>query len=158
MREIAADIVVPLTKLYNLSLRTATVPDEWKRSNITPVHKSGPQNNRSNFRPISVVSIVAKILEKFVAAQLETYFETNQLLSPYQGAYRNGRSTEQILLFVTDLIVHALDNHKVVCSAFLDLRKAFDSLDHVLLLQRLNSMGIHGTEIAWFTDYLTNRL
>ena len=101
------------------------------------------------------MSIVAKILEKFVAAQLEMYFETNQLLSPYQGAYCHGRSTEKILLFVTDHIVHA---YKVVCSAFLDLRKAFDSLDHVLLLQRINSMEIHGTEIAWFTDYLTNRL
>ena len=68
LREITADIAVPLTKLYNLSLRTATTLNEWKRSNITPVHKSGPQNNRSNFHPIPVVSIVAKILEKFVVA------------------------------------------------------------------------------------------
>ena len=128
MREIAVDIAVPLTKLYNLSLRTATVPEEWKRSNIILVHKSGPQNSPSNLCPIFVVSIIAKILEKFVAAQLEMYFETNQLLIPYQEVYCHGRSTEQILLFVTDLIVHALDDHKVVCSAFLDLRKAFDSL------------------------------
>ena len=61
-------------------------------------------------------------------------------------------------VFAGPVTFNAIDNHKVACSAFLDLRKAFDSLDHVLLLQRLNSMGIHGTEIAWFTDYLTNCL
>ena len=82
-----------------------------------------------------MVPVIAKVLEKFVASQLNGYCEDNQLLSPYQGAYHNGcgrpRSTEQILLFAVDTIVNALNHRQVVCAAFLDLRKAFDSLDHV---------------------------
>ena len=104
---------------------------------------------------ISVVPIIAKVLEKLVASQLNSYCEENQLLSPYQGAYRCGRSTEQILLFAVDTIVNALDSRKVVCAAFLDLRKAFDSLDHVVLLERLSAIGVLGNELVWFTDYLS---
>jgi len=82
-----------------------------------------------NLRPISVVPIIAKILEKLVAFQLSAYLQS-QLLSPYQGAYCNGRSTEQIAV---DTITQALDAYQVVCITFLDLRKVFDSLDHVIL-------------------------
>ena len=79
-------------------------------------------------------------------------------MSPYQGAYRSGRSTKQILLFAVDTIVNALDHHQIVCAAFLDLRKAFDSLDHVMLLEHLSTMGVHGVELSWFTDYLSQRV
>ena len=80
------------------------------------------------------------------------------MLSPYQGAYRNGRSTEQILSFAVDTITQALDDHKIVCTAFLDLRKAFDSLDHVILLERLSKLGVHDTALSWFKNYLSNRI
>ena len=90
-----------------------------------------------------MVPVLAKILEKLVASQLSTYFENFQLLNPYQGAYHIGRSTEQILLFAVDTITQALDAHQVVCTAFLDLRKAFDLLDHVILLKQLSALGIH---------------
>ena len=125
---------------------------------MTAVYKQGPCDDPSNYRPISVVPIIAKVLEKLVASQLNSYCEENQLLSPYQGAYRCGRSTEQILLFVVDTIVNALDSRKVVCAAFLDLRKAFDSLDHVVLLEHLSAIGVLGNELVWFTDYLSRRV
>ena len=86
-----------------------------------------------------------------MAYQLNSYFEKNSLLFDYQGAYRRGRSTEQLLLTAIDTIVHAIDNKAIACVAFLDLRKAFDSLDHVILLQRLNSLGVCDVELAWFT-------
>ena len=86
--------------------------------------------------------IIAKVLEKLFASQLNGYCEDNQLLSPYQGAYRSGRSTEQILLFAVDTMMNASDHRQVVCAAFLDLRKAFDSLDHVTLLGCLSAMGV----------------
>ena len=101
---------------------------------------------------------MAKVFEKIVASQLNSYFEDNQLLSIYQGAYRHGKSTEQLLLVAVDTIVHALDKKNIACVAFLDLRKAFDSLDHVILLQRLSKLGVHSTEIAWFTSYLSDRV
>ena len=79
-------------------------------------------------------------------------------MSPYQGAYRCGRPTEQILLFAVDAIVNALDCREVVCAAFLNFRKAFDSLDHVVLLECLGTIGVLGTELLWFTDYLSWRV
>ena len=80
------------------------------------------------------------------------------MLSPYQGAYRGDKSTEQILLFAVDTITQALDACQIVCTAFLDLQKAFDSLDHVMLLERLSALGVCGRALSWFTNYLSHRL
>ena len=158
LKEVAEPIAAPLTKLYNRSLETGIIPNQWKCSNVTPVHKGGSCDNPGNFRPISVVPVVAKVFEKIVASQLDTYFEDRQLLSIYQGAYRHGKSTEQLLLLAVDTIVRALDRRNIACVAFLDLRKAFDSLDHKILLQRLSKLGVHGIEIAWFISYLSDRV
>ena len=95
--------------------------------------------------------------EKIVAQQLSSYLESNQSLSPYHCAYRQGKSTEQLLLVAVDAIASALDKKLCACVAFLDLRKAFDSLDHCLLLQRLGTHGVAGTEISWFASYLSDR-
>ena len=92
-----------------------------------------------------------------MAQQLSSYLESNQSLSPYQCAYRQGKSTEQLLLVAVDAIASALDKKLCACVAFLDLRKAFDSLDHCLLLQRLGTLGVAGTEISWFASYLSDR-
>ena len=158
MQQTAEVIAEPLTLIYNHSLYTGTVPLAWKRSNVTPVHKGGDAKNPGNFRPISVVPIVAKVLEKLVADQLGLFLESRHLLHDLQGAYRHGRSSEHILLYTVDTIIQALDNGDSVCAAFLDLRKAFDSLDHCLLLERLFDLGVSGVELTWFTDYLTQRL
>ena len=99
-----------------------------------------------------------KVLEKVVADQLGLFLESDHLLNDLRGAYCHSRSAEHIVLYAVDTITQALDNGDSVCVAFLDLRKAFDSLDHCLLLQRLFDLGISGVEPTWFTDYLTQRL
>lgn len=134
LKEVAAEVVDPLTMLYNKSLKTGVFPDDWKRCNVTPVHKGGSSSAPGNYRPISVVPVVAKILEKVVAQQLSSYFEDSECLSPFEGAYRRGRSTEQLLLVAVDYITQSLDQSLTTCVAFLDLRKVFDSLDHHILL------------------------
>jgi len=101
--------------------------------------------------------VVAKVLEKIASSQLSTYLERNNLLHPHQGAYHSGRSTEDILLLAVDQIATSLNKGGVVCAAFIDLRKAFDSLDHCLLLQRVSELGVHSTVVEWFKDYLSNR-
>ena len=111
----------------------------------------GDVTDPSNFCPISVVSVVVKVLEKIVANQLSLYMETHQLFHEHQGAYRHGKSSEQILLYVIDMIVNALDQHLIVCAAILDLRKAFDSLDNVILSQQLECLGVRNIELKWFT-------
>lgn len=109
-------------------------------------------NDPGSFCPISVA---AKVLEKIIAKQLSSYVGSCKLFHECQGVYRCGKSSEQILLYAIDKIVDALDQHLVVCAAFLDLRKVFDLLDHVILLQRLECLGVRGIELKWFTDYLS---
>ena len=113
--------------LYNVSLHTEVFPSEWKHFHISPVYKGGPTDDPSNFWPISVVPVLAKILEKIVSIQLSSYLEQHC-----------GRSTKDILLAAVDFIVHSLDAGQWVCAAFLDFCKAFDSLDHVILLTKLH--------------------
>ena len=110
-----------------------------------------------NYRPISVVSVAAKVLEKLIATQLQTHLETHNLLHPHQGANRHGRSSDDILLYAVDSITQELDEKHIVCCAFLDLCKAFDSLDHVILLQRLAALGVNHTSLKWFQNYLSDR-
>ena len=107
-------------------MSTGSFPDAWKQSNVTPVHKGGDADDPGNYHPISVVPIVARVLEKIIASQLSLYLESHHLLNDLQGAYRHGRSAAQILLYAVDKIVQAVDSGNFVCAAFLDLRKAFD--------------------------------
>jgi len=104
---------------------------------LTPVHKGGPTSDPENYRPISVVPVLAKILERIVSTQLSNYFERHSLLLPHQGAYLCGKSTEHILLVVVDFIVQCLDDDKTVCVSFIDFYKAFDSLEYHILLEKL---------------------
>jgi len=128
-----------------------------ERSHITPVHKGEPTNDPGNFRPISVVPVLAKILEKIVSAQLSDYFEQHSFLRPHHGAYRCGKSTEDILLVAVDFIVQCLDDGKAVCASFLDFRKAFDSLDHHILLDILFQLNVDPAVLKWFQNYLSDR-
>ena len=164
LKEVSAEIAPALTDLFNISLSSGVFPSEWKRSHmyITPIHKGGPSDDPSNFRPICVVPVLAKILEKTVSEsiQLSSYLEQRSLLHPHQGAYRCGRSTEDILLAAVDCIVQSLDAGHPVCAAFLDFCKAFDSLDHVILLTKLHHLNLSpqvDSDCVWFKDYLSDR-
>ena len=137
LKEVASEVVVPLTNLFNYSLQHKVVPLAWKRSHITPIYKGGAPDDPSNYQPIAVLP------ENIVATQLSMFLELNNLLHPHQGAYRCGKSTEDILLLAVDHIAALLDKGSVVCAAFIDLRKAFDSLDHCLLLERISKLGVH---------------
>jgi len=154
LKAVASEIAEPLTVPFNQSLATGLVPSAWKFSNVSPVHMGGVKDDPGNFCPISIVPIVTKSLEKLIANQLSSYLESHGLLYDHQGAYRNCRSSEQILLFAVDTIVHARDQGLAVCAAFLDLRKAFNSLDHVILLERLQKLRVCDVELKCFQNYL----
>jgi len=156
LKSVAEEIAYPLTYTFNLSIQSGAIPSAWKQSNITPVHKGGSCDDPGNFQPISVVPVTAKLLEKLISTQFREYLEDRRLLHDHQGAYRCGRSADQILLFVTDIVTCALDKGSTVFAAFLDLRKAFDSLDHTILLNHHHKLGISGTELLWFRHYLTD--
>jgi len=156
LKEIADEIAAPLAMLFNCSLQSGVVPAICKCSNITAVHKGGALDDPGNFRPISVVSVLAKVLEKIVSVQLGTFLEQTNALDPHQGAYHMGKSTEDILLLAVDNIVNSLDSGGAVCAAFLDFRKAFESLDHCILLQQLYGINVSSSVLIWFKSYLSD--
>jgi len=107
-KSVAEEIAYPLTYIFNLSIQSGIIPSAWKQSNITHVHKGVSCDGPSNFRPISVVPVTAKLLEKLISIQLIEYLEDHRLLLDHQGAYRCGRSADQIPFFVTDIVTCAL--------------------------------------------------
>ena len=158
LKEVGTVIVGPLTELYNNSLAEGIIPSAWKQSHVSPVHKGGAIEDSSNYRPIAVVPVVAKVLEKIVACQFSTYLEEHKLLHPHQGAYRCGKSSSDILLLAVDHIVQSVDAGRAVCVSFLDLQKAFDSLDHCILLQQICDLGVGRQAIIWFKNYLSSHV
>ena len=154
------NVVAPtLTRIINLSLESETVPTDMKSALITPVLKktSLDSNELVNYRPISNLSFVSKLLERHIAADLRYYIDENTLLDPFQSAYRPRHSTETALVRIHDDILQALDRKKGVILVLLDLTAAFDTVDHSMLLRQLYSIGIRGSALAWLTSYLSDR-
>ena len=147
----------PLTRLFNLSLSQGIMPNLLKISKITPVDKGGETTDPTNFRPISTLSAFTQIFEKLVYKQLISYFEKLDILFEYQFGFRKGRSTAQAITEITDTLRKAIDNNLYTCGIFLDFSKAFNMVNHSILLQKLESYGIRGVPLAWFESYLTNR-
>ena len=124
----------PLCKLLNLSILTHSFPNHWKIAKVTPLHNGGARNDSNNYRPISVLPILSKILEKHVASSLSVFLRDNNLLYELQSAFRSGHSTETALIRLTDQFLRNMDNDEVTGLVFIDFRKAFDVIDHELLI------------------------
>ena len=157
LKDSAAVIAKPLAYIINLSLSTGTVPTEWKTARITPIHKSGDVTKADNYRPISILPAVSKILEKAVQKQLLNHLEENNLLSDSQFGYRKKRSTELATALFLDSIRKAADTGCLTGAVFIDLSKAFDTIGHSTLIRKLRDYGVKQIELDWFTDYLFGR-
>ena len=148
-------VIAPhILHLINTSISTLTFPDAWKVAIVTPIHKSGDPLIPGNFRPISILPALSKILEKVVCSQLSSYLITNHILSPSQYAYRPSHSTEDAVLDIVEWAARSVDVGEVMSLTSIDLSKAFDSIDHQLLL---NKLGWYGISSPWFSSYLSGR-
>ena len=157
IKDAATFLAAPLTFLINLSLQTGSVPSAWKTAKVIPLFKNGSRTDTDNYRPISILPAMSKILERVVHKQLMDHLERNSLLFKHQFGFRSKRSTELAVALVTDFIRKEADKCSLTGAIFIDLSKAFDTVSHSNVLNKLPSFGICGNELMWFTDYLFNR-
>ena len=150
-------IAIPLSHIFNLSLSSGTFPEKLKKSRVIPIFKNGSKHDCNNYRPISLLSSISKILEKIVANRLIDHLDNNNLLYTHQYGFTPGKSTEQNLLQVLDYVTKALNNNQYCIGVFIDLKKAFDVCSHSILLKKLSLMGVNGVALNWFRTYLSNR-
>ena len=144
-----------LSDLFNKILSSGKIPVEWKISNIIPIPKGGVKNDVSNFRPISLLPKVSKVLERCIYDQIINHVSSQ--LHNLQFGFLRGRSTASQLLQVLHEIGKSLDQRIQTDILYLDFSKAFDKVDHRLLLKKLSNFGICGNLLNWFQNYLTNR-
>ena len=157
MKVIAVSISLPLAHIFNLSLDKVKFPENLKLSRIVPVFKSGDPKLCDNYRPISLVNTLSKVLEKIVALKLTNHLQINDLLYKHQYGFLKGRSTKQNLLHVVNFISQSLNKGNFCIEIFLDLIKAFDVCSHDILLKKSKKFGIEGKAHDWFKSYLANR-
>lgn len=147
-----------LTQLANLCFKTGVFPIALKKSIITPVYKSGNRDEVSNYRPISVLPSIAKILEKLINKRIVNYLNKFNILAKTQFGFRKHLSTEDAVTDLTDLIVNKLDQGKKCLTVFLDLKKAFDTVSIPILVHKLEQIGIRGTPLNLLRSYLNDRV
>lgn len=138
-----------LSHFFYLSLSTRKIPKVWKDDSDRPLFKFGDPRDLNNYRPISRLSCLVKIFEKIVNLQLHSFLDEHCILKAYQSGFRPGHSTTSAATQVDD-IISGIDKKKHCAALFIDLSKAFDTVDHLLLLNRLSSIGLDLAACRWF--------
>ena len=148
---------MPLTRLFNDSIRQGTFPQCLKKSTTIPIYKSGPKCDPGNYRPISLLSSFSKIFESLMKSALTQYLESNSILSPKQFGFRKNKNTFECLNTLTKDLYTALDDHNDAILILVDFTKAFDTVHHSILLRKLWHYGIRGVIHDWCKTYLQDR-
>ena len=154
----ASEIISPiLSDIINLSFSSGTFPDRLKIARVVPIHKGGNKSELNNYRPISVLPLLSKVFEKIVHCRLSNFLEKLNVLTNSQYGFRKGMSTIQAVMSNLQYVYEGLDEGSTVISLFLDFSKAFDCIDHKILLRKLERYGIRGIVLQWFKSYLSDR-
>ncbi len=157
LKEAASELAVPLSIIFQKSFDEASLPQIWKDASVTPIFKKGKKNQPGNYRPVSLTSIVCKVMESIVRDHLMAHMISEDLLSDEQHGFRPGRSCTTNLLAALDKWTKTLDEGTCVDTIYLDFAKAFDSVPHQRLLRKLHGYGIQGHVKKWIESFLTNR-
>ena len=157
VKNIISLVATPLSDIFNISFQNGIFPEILKNAKVTPIHKTDDKHLINNYRPISVLPFFSKILEKLMYTRVMQFVDKHKILSDNQYGFREKHSTYMALINMIDQISSEMDNKKFSIGIFLDLSKAFDTIDHNILLQKLEIYGIRGTALCWFNSYLANR-
>ena len=147
----------PLAKILNLSIQTGNYPDALKKAKVTTIFKRGEKSDINNFRPISVLPIITGVFERHISKCLVSFLEQHGLIYEQQSGFRQRHSCLTSLTKITDTWLTALNNNETVGALFLDLTKAFDLVNHRILLQKLGLYKFSASTLSWFTSYISNR-
>lgn len=156
LRSTSAMLAIPLSKIFTKSINEGCVPDEFKLSSLTPIHKKGAKSDVENYRLVSILNAFAKIFEKLVHRNV--YDFTKNIIKRNQHGFFKNRSTISNLANYTHYLSMSLDNNIDIHAIYTDFRKAFDRINHSILLKKLFAIGIRGAMLRWFTSYLSGRI
>ncbi|MCP4052884.1 MAG: reverse transcriptase family protein, partial [Mesoflavibacter sp.] len=162
LKQIINSIAVPLVHIINQSIKTGQIPSQLKIAKVLPIFKYSNSSkmdkcNPGNYRPISLLPIFSKLLEKIVSEQLTRYLEFNQIIYEHQYGFQAKKSTLHPMIHLLNYLGQAKNEKLITVGVFCDLAKCFDTISHSILLKKLEKIGIHGLELEWFKNYLNNR-
>ena len=151
------ELLFPLKFIFNKSIKTGVFPDKLKIAKVTPIFKSGESTSLTNYRPISILPCFSKLLERIMYNRLYNYLISNSILYKNQFGFQSSNSTEYAIMELVDQISNSFDSNKFTLGVFIDLSKAFDTVDHNIMLEKLKHYGASGNNLAWFKSYLDRR-
>ena len=157
LKLLSGTLAKPLSIIFNATLRTGILPDDWKRAHVSAVFKKGEKKCPNNYRPISLTCIVCKVLESLIRDAIVDHMIRNDLFSPRQYGFIPGRSTSLQLLKMLDAVTNAIDNNNQVDIIYMDFMKAFDRVPHRRLIEKVKSYGIDGCILRWIDSFLSSR-
>ena len=157
LKNLCPSLLTPLERIFNKSLNDGVFPKLMKKADVTPLFKSKRENDANNYRPISLLLTISKVLEKIVYQRTYTFLETTGQIYNSQYGFRSQHSCESAVSELVSEIVKGFQNGMYTAALFLDLSKAFDTLEHKVLLDKMYRYGIRGSSLNWFRSYLENR-
>ena len=157
LRDALLAVPIKLVELFNLSFDSSEIPNEWKIAKVTPLPKAGNSTDVGNLRPVSILPLPSKLIEKIVHNRIYTYCNDNNLLDDKQGGFRPKHSTISTTTFFINELYSAMNSNEITIAVYIDALKAFDTVNHKILLDKLKYFGIRGKCVGWLRDYLNNR-